>query len=94
MGARFRDRATADEVTPPNVYYGLDCLTSGAVLANWTSVTPGETVNITVTPTQNKIQNSCNPCERKQILVAADYGLATQFVESIDWEITNLRGLQ
>ena len=81
-------------MTPTNVYYRLDCLTSGAVLLDWTSVTPGETLNITVTPTQNAIQNTCNPYERKQLLIAADYGLATQFVESIDWEITNLRGLQ
>lgn len=90
---RFRDRALADEVTPTNVKYRLDCLSTGAQLLDWTSVTPGETVSITVTPTQNAIQISRNLQERKQLMVAADYGLATQFVESIDWEITNLQGL-
>jgi hypothetical protein len=90
---RFRDRALADEVTPTNVRYRLDCLTTGAPILDWTSVTPGETVAITVTPTQNAIVNACNRHERKQLMVAADYGLSTQFVEAIDWEITNLQGL-
>lgn len=93
VGARFRDRALADEVTPTNVKYRLDCLTTGQPIADWTSVTPGETVSITVTPTQNAIVNACNRYERKQLMVAADYGLSTQFVDSIDWEITNLQGL-
>jgi hypothetical protein len=93
VGARFRDRATADEVTPTNVQYRLDCLTTGAQILDWTSVVTGETVSITVTPTQNAIQHSGNRNERKQLTVAADYGLSTQFVESIDWEITNLQGL-
>jgi hypothetical protein len=90
---RFRDRALADEVTPTNVKYRLDCLTTGVPLLDWTSVTPGETVAITITPTQNAIQNNCNSHERKQLQVAADYGLSTQFVDAIDYEVTNLRGL-
>lgn len=93
VGARFRDRALADEVTPTNVKYRLDCLTTGVQIADWTSVTPGETVTITITPTQNAIQYFCNRNERKQLMLAADYGLATQFIESINWEITNLQGL-
>lgn len=93
VGARFRDRAIADEVTPTNVRYRLDCLTTGIEILDWTAVSPGETVTVTVTPTQNKIQHDFNRTERKQLMIAADYGLSTQFVESIDWEVTNLRGL-
>lgn len=92
-GVRFRDRAVDDEVTPTNVKYRLDCLTTGQIVLDWTSVTPGETVSITVTPTQNAIVNDGNTHERKQLMVAADYGLSTQFIDSIDYEITNLRGL-
>lgn len=89
---RFRDRALADEVTPTNVRYRLDCLTTGVVLLDWTTATPGETSAITITPTQNAIQNNFNTHERKQLTVAADYNLTTQFVESIEYEITNLQG--
>lgn len=89
---RFRDRALADEVTPTNVKYRLDCLTTGVAVLDWTTATPGETAAITVTPTQNAIQNGCNAYERKQLTVAADYGLSTQFVESIEYVITNLQG--
>jgi hypothetical protein len=93
VGVRFRDRSADDEVTPTNVKYRLDCLSTGQVVLDWTSVSPGETVNITVTPDQNAIVSDCNAHERKQLMVAADYGLSTQFVDAIDYEITNLRGL-
>lgn len=89
--ARFRDRASADEVTPTNVYYRLDCLTTGKALTDWTSATPGETVDITITPTQNAMQSDCNVRERKQITVAADYGLSTEFRESLVYEIENVK---
>lgn len=92
VGARFRDRALADEQIPSAVSYRLDCLTSGIQILDWTTVTPGETVTVTVTATQNKIQQDYNRTERKQLTIAADYGLSTQFVDSIDWEVTNLRG--
>lgn len=89
--ARFLDRASADEVTPTNVRYRLDCLTTGKQIADWTSATPGETVNITITPTQNAMQSDCNVRERKQLTVAADYGLSTEFRESLVYEIENIR---
>lgn len=90
--ARFRDRATQDEVTPTNVYYRLDCLSTGKELLDWTSVSTGETVTITVTPAQNEIQYDGNRMETKQLTVAADYELSTQFVESLEYEIENVRG--
>jgi hypothetical protein len=93
VGARFRDRAADDEVTPTNVHYRLDCLATGAKLLGWTGLASGETVSIAVTPEQNAIVNGCNMHERKQLTVASDYGLATQFVESIEWQIDNLQGL-
>lgn len=92
--AKFRDRGTSLPVTPTNVRYRLDCLTTGAVLQDWTAVTTGTSVNLTLTPTNNRIMNNCNPWERKQLSVAADYGLTTQFVESTTYDVTNIRGLQ
>lgn len=87
--ARFLADAAA--VTPTNVHYRLDCLTTGTKLADWTSATPGETVDITITPTQNAMQSDCNVLERKQLTVAADYGLSTEFRESWVYEIENIK---
>lgn len=91
--ARFRDIATDDEVTPTNVYYRLDCLETGNEILDWTSTTTGETASITITPAQNKIQYNGNRRERKQLTVAADYGLATQFAECVEYEIENVLGI-
>lgn len=91
--ARFRDRATAADVTPTNVYYRINCLTTGVVILDWTSVTPGTEVIIAITPTQNTLQNQCNVRERKQLIVAADYGLSTQYTEPVEYTVENLCGV-
>jgi hypothetical protein len=87
--ARFRDRATAADVTPTNVQWRLDDPDTGCEIAGWTSETPGTSVSITTTPTHNTCKG-CRPIERRQLTVAADYGLATQFVESAVYEIRNI----
>lgn len=93
IGATFRDRATAANVTPTNIKYRLDCLTTGAVILDWTTVSSDDEIAITVTPTQNQMQSQCNVRERKQLTVAADYGLSTQYLESIEYDVQNLRGI-
>ena len=85
--AYFRDRATAAASTPTNIKYRVDCLTTGTVLADWTTVSPATTATIAVTSTHNAIQSAGT--ERKQITVAADYGLATQVTESVTWEVAD-----
>jgi hypothetical protein len=93
IGATFRDRATAANVTPTNISYRLDCLTTGTQILDWTIVSTDDEITITVTAEQNKIQGDCNRLERKQLTVASDYALTTQFVESIEWDVENLRGI-
>ena len=91
--ARFRDRATQANVTPTNVKYRLDCLTTGAAIADWTTATPGTTVAITTTPEQNAIRDQGQYSERKQLTVAADYGLSTQYVETFDYWVESVHGI-
>src|SRR5689334_13283924 len=85
--ARFRDRATDADVTPTNVQYRIDDLRMCIPIVDWTVVTPGTEVSITVTSDQNKIQDGTRNLERKQLIVAADYGLSTQFIERFTYEV-------
>lgn len=90
--ANFRTRSTGAADTPTNVYWRLDCLTTGAELADWTSASAASSVTLSITPTHNAIQNDGNDYEVKQLTVAADYGLSTQYVEAIQWRVDNLFG--
>lgn len=88
----FRTRATASATTPTNVRYRLDCLSTGKEIADWTAATPGTTATITISPDQNAIQGD-GLRERKQLTVAADYGLSTQYTETLEYWVQNIRGI-
>lgn len=88
----FRDRATRAAVSPTTVSYRLDCLTTGQQLKDWTGATPGSSVTITVTPTENAIQFNGNNREKKQLTIVADQDLATQFLETFVYEVENVYG--
>lgn len=86
--ARFRDRASNADVTPTNVYYSLfNC--DGYEITGWTSLTPGTTVSVTLSPTQNEIRNGTRALEAKYITFAADYGLSTEYRETFRYEVRN-----
>lgn len=86
--ARFRDRATNADVTPTNVYYRLDD-GDGCQITGWTSVTPGTTATVTLSPTQNQVLNCTRALEAKFISFAADYGLSTEYRETFRYEVRN-----
>lgn len=87
--ARFRDRTTDADVTPTNVKYRLDNITSGAQIADWTTATASTSVAITLTSAQNECTVRSEQ-QRNLLTVAADYGLSTEFSESLQYEIRNL----
>lgn len=93
VSVKFRDRATVALVVPTNISYRIDCLTTGAQIADWTSVSADDEIDITITPTQNALQDQCNARECRQLTVAADFGLATQFMDSVTFELENLQGV-
>lgn len=87
--AYFRDRATAAASTPTSIKYRVDCLTTGQNLTDWTTVSAASTATIAITSTYNAIQSDSNSAERKQLTVAANYGLSTQVTETAVWEVEN-----
>lgn len=94
IGARFRNRASVADAVPTNVKYRIDDLATGSQLLDWTSVTPAASVNITITALQNAIRNDANSIETKQLTVASDYGLSTQYIDRTTWDVRNLKGIR
>lgn len=89
----FRDRATAANVTPTNIRYRVDNLSTCETILDWTAVSADDVVTITITPTQNALQSQCNREELRQLTVAADYGLSTQYMDSVCFEVENIHGV-
>ena len=56
------------------------------------AVAAASSASIAITATHNAIQDDGNVSERKQLTVAADYGLATQVTETAEWVVTNVHG--
>lgn len=85
--ARFRDRSAGTDVTPTNCKYRLDgeC----GQVTDWTALTPGTTATISLTSSQTAISNDARALEQMTLSVAADYGLSTQFIESMTFQVRN-----
>ena len=79
--------------TPTTARYRIDCLTSGAIVKDWTELTAAQTIAVAVSPDDNKIQNSNNPSERKQMVVQSNHGTDVQSVQKSDWTVENLQGV-
>lgn len=90
--ANFRTRSTSAASAPTTIKYRLDCLTSGAQIADWASVSAASSVTIAVTGTHNAIQSNGNDYEVKQLTVMADEGLTTQVRQAVRWRVENLYG--
>jgi len=76
--------------TPTTLKYQIDCTTTGAVMKAETSLTPGASVEITITPTENAINDQRNSSEERKITVTAGYGASDQVIEVFDYTVKNL----
>jgi len=85
--ARFVSGKTA--TAPTTVKYRVDCLTTNKTLTDWTSASAAASVSISITPTENAIQDESNAYETKQLTVAADPDLSTQTREVVTWKVIN-----
>lgn len=91
--ARFRNQAAGADVTPTTVNYRLDDPVSRCIIQDWTAVTPGTSVAITLSADNNRVRNNLVATERRQLIVSTDYGLPTQFRDTFQYDIVNLPGV-
>ncbi len=85
--AYFRDGEASSASSTAK--YRVDCLTTGEVLTDWTTLTPAVSIAISITSTNNAIQENSNKYEKKQITVSANHGLATQYRVKKTWNVKN-----
>jgi hypothetical protein len=79
--------------TPSTVRYRVDCIDNQTELLGWSEGAPGTELNIVITPTQNRIINSRNRNETKELTVECNYGTDDQFVGKVRWVVRNLYGV-
>ena len=89
--AYFRDSSDAAD-TPSTVHYRIDDLTTQTAITAWTSATPGTSVDISITQTENRIIDHSNIWERRQLVVSADKGTSTETRDTVEWKVENVGG--
>lgn len=74
---------------PINVTYDVVCLTNRSIVQADASVTPGESVEITLDPTDTGIIYAGHTKEHRRVVVTATYGTDDQIVETADFLVAN-----
>jgi hypothetical protein len=87
--AYFRKDKAA--ITPGTVYYRVDCITTQKQITDWTELTAGTTVDITIT---TAIRGDWNRTERKRLTVSADKDTDNEVIGTTHWTVVNLAGLR
>ena len=85
----FKDKAGVS-AAPSTLNYSLHCLTTGAVLRNAVTLTPGASVEIVLTPVDNAMQIAANLRETRRITIKAGYGASDAVNDQYDYEVANL----
>jgi hypothetical protein len=75
---------------PTTVRYRIDCLSTGYPVRDWTTLTTGTSVSISIASADTAILDDTKKRERKLLTVMADNGLSTQYQESYEWNVLNL----
>lgn len=91
--AYFRTRATKAAATPTTARYRIDDLESEEQVRDWTSLTPGTSIAISITAGDNAIKSDSKHRETKQITVQAEHGTDSQVTQTAIWKVTNIYGI-
>ena len=79
---------------PTTAHYRIDCLTTRTNLVAWTSLSPAESISISVTSNTNRMISNGNRYEKKQITIASDKGETDETRDVATWKVKNTRGFQ
>lgn len=96
----IKTRSTGLAATPTTIHYRIDNLSTRTAVADWTSVSPASSVEITVKSGENRITGGVNfvyggfpKWETLQLMVAIDQGLDTEVINAVHWRTHNLYGV-
>ena len=90
--AKFYDDSTEvwTASTPTSVRYRVD--DGNYPVRGWTTGTPGTSLTINLTYSDNAIISDCSQIEQKTLTVQCDTGLSTQYQGTYTWSVKNLGG--
>jgi len=78
---------------PTSVRYRVDCLTTGAEVTAWTSITAASSVSVPLLPTENVMQSESNASETRRVTVEASYSATDKIVGYDEFTLANSMGL-
>lgn len=77
---------------PTNIYYQIDCITTGAAIRAQTEVTPAvSSGSIDLLPADTTLQSQDNETELKLLTLVFDLNLDSQFHKTFLFEVINLK---
>ena len=82
-------RSSGAASAPTTAAYRIDDLTTGTVIADWTSLTPAVSISIPITSNNNRIIDRSNANEKRLLTVAADKDTTTETRDSIEYIVNN-----
>jgi hypothetical protein len=95
LSIEFRDR-NGMLAAPTAVTYRIDCRTTGTQVRQWTSVPPGQSIEIVLTPDDNAIfGGDAHEREVRHVTIVAAYGPnnTDQATDDYEYAVRNLRFL-
>jgi hypothetical protein len=78
---------------PTSASYRIDCITNGVEVKDDTALTPGTTIEITLSSYDNEIIDGDNATEKRRVTVSAVYGDGDECHNHYDYLVKNLSGL-
>lgn len=90
--AAFFDK-NSDAALPTTLVYRIDCITTDTEIRADTTITPGETVEVTIADEENRIINQNNITELRVVTFTAGYGAGEQATEAYRYDVRNLHGI-
>lgn len=88
LTVRFNDKTGAQQA-PASATYRIDCLTTGTAIKAAAALTPAGSVEITLTPTDNRIVAAANVRETRRVTVSAIYGGSDEVHDQFDYDVEN-----
>jgi hypothetical protein len=88
----FLDKDGAQEA-PSSLTYRIDCLTNGQEVKGDTALTPGGSVEITLSAADNAIISQTNGVETRVVTVEASYGASDGLKAEYKYNVRNLKNV-
>jgi hypothetical protein len=85
----FLDKSGA-AAAPASARCRIDCLTSGQVIRAWTALTPGTSIEITITAAENALNNDASEYETRLVTTEGTYSSTEKVTDEYQYRLINL----